>query len=164
MALISGVFKKPDGTAVGGVTLHFTLTGNTRHSFYAQSSEVKTDEEGRYSAEISSGHYIVKCFSPDQSDRLGVIYVEDGAEGSLNDFLLTSSPVPEPIVAQMQQMYFAVLALSQSPAAVFATAADVPADAAGYVLVTDDETKGVPALYLYANGRRYWLAMMEDTP
>lgn len=44
-----------------------------------------------------------------------------------------------------------------------ATFAALPASPAGLYLVLADETKGgAPTLYLFKNGARYWVAMVQD--
>ncbi len=39
---------------------------------------------------------------------------------------------------------------------------DIPAGSTGFFLIKNDEDKGGEALYLYQNGTRYWMAMVEN--
>lgn len=162
---ISGVFREPDGSIVAGVKIEFTQQANSAASFTQRTSEIITADDGSYSIDIFPGRYSVSVTSAGKPKiLLGLINISaDSQSGTLNDFLITSAPVTNPVIEQMQQLYFAMLAMSKSPAAVVSSAADIPDDAAGFVFVTDDEQKGAPALYLYAAGRRFWLAMVEDS-
>lgn len=43
------------------------------------------------------------------------------------------------------------------------TVNDIPAGSTGMFLIKNDPDKGGEALYLYQNGTRYWMAMVENT-
>ncbi|ECL2125346.1 hypothetical protein FSE01_15260 [Salmonella enterica subsp. enterica] len=162
--LISGVLREPDGTIIPGAKIEFTQQANSASSFAQRTVEVITSGDGTYEVQIFPGKYLVSMATRNTSrNNLGLIVVtNESGSGTLNDFLITSSSATNPVMEQMQRFYFAALALSQSPAKVVNTVTDIPDDASGFVLVTDDESKNSPALYLYVHGRRYWFAMVED--
>lgn len=166
MPRISGIFKNPDGAAVPNVVIRFTQDGNSTNSFTRQKAEVTTDENGAYEIDLFAGKYIVQAVSnrPDLP-TLGIIQVTtDSPDGTLNDFLIANNPPPfNPVVDFVQTSLSEMVQLQQTPAKSVGVFADIPVSAAGWYLVASDETKGGAAVvYLFAGGKRYWFAMVED--
>jgi len=165
MPRISGVFKSPDGAVVPSVTIRFTQDGNSVNSFTKQKADVETDENGAYEIELFAGKYGVVSVINNVTTTLGTIQIaSDSPDGTLNDFLIASSPVPfNPVISFVQDSLAEMVELQQTPAKSVAVYADIPSEASGWYLVASDETKGGAAVvYLFAGGKRYWFAMVED--
>jgi len=115
--------------------------------------------------ELSSGTYTVETFDKSVRAYLGTISVfSDSDDGPLNEFLIASSAAGlNPVVDFVQSSLSEMIQLQQTPAKSVAVYADIPSDASGWYLVASDETKGgAPVVYLFAGGKRYWFAMVED--
>ena len=165
MTILSGIFRRPDGVAVAGVLIRFTLKGNTTSSFIRRQVDITTEQDGAYSVELSTGSYTVETIDKSVRVYLGTIFIfSDSANGTLNEFLLASGAAEfNPVVDLVQSALAEMVALQQTPATSAAVYADIPPDASGWYLVASDETKGGAAVvYLFAGGKRYWFAMVED--
>ncbi|VVT53942.1 hypothetical protein UYSO10_4964 [Kosakonia radicincitans] len=165
MTILSGIFRRPDGVIVAGVAIRFTLLINTASSFIRQVVDITTGQDGSYSVELSSGTYTVETFDKSVRAYLGTISVfSDSDDGPLNEFLIASSAAGlNPVVDFVQSSLSEMIQLQQTPAKSVAVYADIPSDASGWYLVASDETKGgAPVVYLFAGGKRYWFAMVED--
>lgn len=165
MTILSGIFRSPDGVAVAGVVIRFTLQVNTTNSFIRRKVDMTSEQDGSYSVELSAGSYTVETIDKSVRVYLGTIFIfSDSANGTLNEFLLASGAAEfNPVVDFVQSSLAEMVVLQQTPAKSAAVYADIPPDASGWYLVASDETKGgAPVVYLFAGGKRYWFAMVED--
>jgi hypothetical protein len=166
MITLAGIYQRPDGEVVPGATITFIQMGNTADSFVALTAEMLTGDDGGYSVSLYDGMYkVLACYPDRKKYYLGNIIINASSEdGTLNDYLVMSGGVPNnAILDAMQQIYFATEALAGNPATTVTHQTDIPANASGFYLVLEDEQKNATTLYLYVGGRRYWLAMVDDT-
>jgi len=82
----------------------------------------------------------------------------------LNDFLLVgNAQQTSAMLIAIQQAYQQMIEIQKNPAISVESFSAIPGSASGWYLVEKDETKGgVPVVYLFSEGSRYWFAMVED--
>jgi hypothetical protein len=166
MTKLSGVYTNPDGAIIPGARITLTLGGNTEKSFIKRTVEFTTGMDGSYSVELTAGGYYVDATyqGARRPERLGNIAITANSDdGTLNDYLILNNEPYDPVYDEIQQGLRDMEAIKNNPANVVQFEADIPGDPSGFYLVLNDEQKNAPTLYLYANGRRYWLAMVDDT-
>jgi uncharacterized membrane protein len=166
MITLSGIYQRPSGEIVPGATITFTQLGNSANSFNQLSAEMLTGDDGSYSLSLFDGMYNVDAQYQNKARLyLGNITITaNSKDGTLNDYLTISCSAPNnAILDAMQQIYFATEALAGNPATTVTHQTDIPANASGFYLVLEDEQKNATTLYLYVGGRRYWMAMVDDT-